>query len=98
MIVARHVVFRGRVQGVGFRVFVQDVAVRNRVEGWVRNRRVGTVEAVLAGPPEAVDAVIASCRNGPGPAQVDSVDQRNATTDELALHGDRDNFVVLPTI
>ena len=45
----RHVVFRGRVQGVGFRAFVEDEAARTGVEGWVRNRRDGTVEAVFAG-------------------------------------------------
>jgi acylphosphatase len=94
----RHVVFRGRVQGVGFRVFVEDVAVRRHVEGWVRNRRVGTVEAVFAGPLEAVEAVIDACRKGPGPARVDRVDQRDGTADELALRGDRDAFAVLPTV
>jgi acylphosphatase len=94
----RHVVFRGRVQGVGFRMFVEDAAVRRHVEGWVRNRRIGTVEAVFAGPLEAVDAVIEACRKGPGPARVDTVDQRAGTTDELALRGDRDAFAVLPTV
>jgi acylphosphatase len=97
-IAIRHVVFRGRVQGVGFRAFVEDVAVRHHVEGWVRNRRIGTVEAVLTGPSDAVEAVIEACRKGPGPARVDAVDQRDGTTDELALRGDRDAFVVLPTM
>jgi len=98
MTVIRHVVFRGRVQGVGFRVFVEDVAVRRRIAGWVRNRRVGTVEAVLAGPAEAVDAVIEACRNGPRQARVDVIDQRDASKDELALLESRDSFVVLPTV
>jgi len=93
-----HVVFRGRVQGVGFRAFVKDAAGLHRIEGWVRNRRVGTVEAVLAGPPAAVEAVLAACRAGPALARVETIDQREATADELALRGDREVFVVLPTL
>ena len=49
MTVIRHAIFSGRVQGVGFRAFVEDEAARHGVEGWVRNRRDGTVEAVFAG-------------------------------------------------
>ena len=46
---AVHVVITGRVQGVGFRAFVEREAEALRLEGWVRNRRDGTVEAVFAG-------------------------------------------------
>jgi acylphosphatase len=95
--VTRHVVFRGRVQGVGFRAFVEDQAHRRRIEGWVRNRRDGSVEAVLAGPADAVDVVIAASRNGPIGARVDAVDQRDATAEELALR-DGDGFAVLATV
>jgi acylphosphatase len=95
--VIRLVVFRGRVQGVGFRAFVEDQALRHKIEGWVRNRRGGTVEAVFAGPAEAVEAVINACRNGQGPARVDAVDEREATADEFALRG-QDAFAVLPTV
>jgi acylphosphatase len=93
-----HVVFRGRVQGVGFRVFVEDAAVRRRLEGWVRNRRDGSVEAVFAGPAETVNAVIETCRKGPPGSRVDTIDRREARADEFALRGDRDAFVVLPTV
>ena len=48
--VTRHVSFRGRVQGVGFRAFVEHAALKAGLEGWVRNRRDGSVEAVFAGP------------------------------------------------
>ena len=56
MSVIRHMVVRGRVQGVGYRAFVEHEALRRGLEGWVRNRRDGAVEAVFAGEPEAVDA------------------------------------------
>jgi acylphosphatase len=62
--IVRHVVFRGRVQGVGFRAFVEEVATRAGLEGWVRNRRVGTVEAVFSGDAAAADIVIEACRKG----------------------------------
>ena len=45
--VIRHIVLRGRVQGVGFRAFVEREALRRRLEGWVRNRRDGAVDAVI---------------------------------------------------
>jgi acylphosphatase len=45
--IARHVVVRGRVQGVGFRAFVEHHAIQRGLTGWVRNRRDGSVEAVL---------------------------------------------------
>jgi acylphosphatase len=96
--VARHVVFRGRVQGVGFRAFVEEVAARHGIEGWVRNRRDGiTVEAVFEGAAGAVEAVIEVCGRGPRSATVDAVDQRDADADELALRRG-EAFAVLPTI
>jgi acylphosphatase len=96
MSVIRHVVFRGRVQGVGFRAFVEQQAMQFGVEGWVRNRRDGvSVEAVFAGTIEAVEAVVDACRKGPG--RVDAVDQRNGTAEELALLK-QDSFGVLPTV
>jgi acylphosphatase len=52
----------GRVQGVGFRAWVQHQAELRGLDGWVRNRRDGTVEAVFSGPGSAVEAMIAVCR------------------------------------
>ena len=69
MSVIRHVVVRGRVQGVGYRAFVEDEALRLGLEGWVRNRRDGTVEAVFSGADEAVAAMIEACRRGPSAAR-----------------------------
>ena len=66
----RHLSIRGRVQGVGFRFFVQRNAEKHGITGWVRNRTDGSVEAMLQGPEEAVEAVIESSRRGPRSASV----------------------------
>ena len=97
MTVIRHVVFRGRVQGVGFRAHVEDVAARTLIGGWVRNRRDGTVEAVFVGDPKPVEDTIAACRKGSYAARVDGAEIRDSRDDELALRGN-DTFVVLPTV
>jgi acylphosphatase len=70
--IARRIVVRGRVQGVGFRYATVDVAERYGVAGWVRNRRDGTVEALIQGESAAVEAVLGWCRRGPPGARVDS--------------------------
>ena len=74
MSIVRHVVMRGYVQGVGFRMWTEDLAERLGLEGWVRNRRDGSVEAVFAGPEQAVTAAIEACRSGPRGARVAAVD------------------------
>lgn len=60
----------GRVQGVGFRAWVERRAAQHGLDGWVRNRRDGGVEAVFAGPVSAVDAMVAECHQGPRSASV----------------------------
>jgi len=91
-----HVIVRGRVQGVGFRAFVEYEAERRGLAGFVRNRRDGTVEALFAGPPETVRDMIAACRKGPPGSRVETIDQRDAGADELAQSGR--GFAVLPTV
>jgi len=68
-----HVTVSGRVQGVGFRWAITERARSRGVAGWVRNEPDGTVEAVLEGPSEAVDALVAWIRRGPPGARVDDV-------------------------
>jgi len=63
----------GMVQGVFFRSTTAEVAVKNRVRGWVRNNPSGTVEAVLEGGAEAVQKVIDWCNSGPPGASVKRV-------------------------
>jgi acylphosphatase len=86
------------VQGVGYRAWTEDTALLNGLDGWVRNHRDGSVEAVLAGPAAAVEAMIEACRRGPDSARVDVVEQHEAGTDELAMRRGGDGFSVLPTI
>jgi len=79
--IARRVVVRGRVQGVGFRYAMVDVASEAGVSGWVRNRRDGAVEALVQGDATAVDAIVAWCRRGPPAARVTGVDVEAAEAD-----------------
>jgi len=94
----RHLLIHGRVQGVGFRAWAQDTAGELGVEGWVRNRRGGEVEMVIAGSPQAVAAMAWACRHGPSFAHVLRVDEREATEDELRLRGAEEGFAGLPTV
>lgn len=96
--IARHVVVRGRVQGVGFRAFVEHHAIQRGLTGWVRNRRDGSVEAVFAGPEKTVNGMIAACRIGPLSGHVDALDQREASDGELKAVRAGDLFSVLPTV
>ena len=73
MAVTRHLIVYGRVQGVGYRDGLRSEALSRAVTGWVRNRRDGTVEAVIQGPPAAVDAVLAWAQRGPPAARVAEV-------------------------
>lgn len=72
--VARRIRVHGKVQGVFYRGWAVEQARALALDGWVRNRLDGTVEIVAAGPAEAVEALIAGCRNGPPAARVERVD------------------------
>jgi acylphosphatase len=74
MRIARRFLVSGRVQGVGFRYFVHDVARREGVSGYVRNLPDGRVEALVEGDFEAVTRVERAIRTGPGGARVEHVD------------------------
>ena len=94
----RHVTVRGRVQGVGYRAFVDHEARARGLEGWVRNRRDGSVEALFAGAEDVVSAMIAACRRGPSPARVEAVTEEAGHSDELNLRRAGERFSVLPTV
>ncbi len=68
----------GLVQGVFFRAETQHEAHRRGVAGWVRNEPDGSVAAHFEGDPDAVEAMVAWCREGPRRARVDAVDVRDA--------------------
>ena len=61
----------GRVQGVGFRAFVEREALGRGLDGWVRNRCDGGVEALISGPCTSIDAMLDVLRRGPPAARVD---------------------------
>ncbi len=67
------ILVEGRVQGVGFRAWIGQAAQARGLTGWVRNRRTGAVEALLAGDDAGVAALLAQCRLGPPAARVDAL-------------------------
>lgn len=71
--IARRLRITGRVQGVGYRAALCAAAERLGLDGWVRNRSDGSVEAEVAGPKEAVEALIAWAQRGPPAARVTQV-------------------------
>jgi acylphosphatase len=85
---AKHLMISGRVQGVGFRYAMADEAERLGVTGWVRNRRDGTVEAVIDG--DATDALLAWARRGPPAARVSEVQV-------FEIEGSFEGFEMRPT-
>ena len=94
----RHVTIRGRVQGVGYRAWVEQQAMARDLEGWVRNRRDGGVEALFAGPVDTVSDMVELCRRGPLSARVDAVREEPDGLDALNLRRAGERFSVLPTI
>ena len=95
--VIRRVVIRGRVQGVGYRAWAEDTALINGIDGWVRNRADGAVEAVFAGTADAVASMIAACRQGPSSARVERIEEHDSGPEELAMRRGGEGFSTLPT-
>jgi acylphosphatase len=82
--VRRRVRAHGRVQGVFFRDSVRREAARRGVAGWARNCADGTAEAVFEGPEDAVEAMVAFVRAGPGHASVSRIDVDAETPEGLS--------------
>jgi len=70
----RHLHIFGQVQGVGFRYHFGEQAQLLGISGWVRNRRGGSVEAMIEGTPQAVEDLLAWARRGPPAARVERVE------------------------
>lgn len=70
---ARRLNIHGQVQGVGYRESMRREAEKLEVSGWVRNRRDGSVEALVCGADESIAAIIAWARTGPRFSKVESV-------------------------
>lgn len=93
-----HVTIRGDVQGVGFRAFIERHAQERAIDGWVRNREDGSVEAVFAGASGAVDGVLDACRKGPSGARIDGIDLREEEAAGLIPSSRPAGFFVMPTV
>ena len=78
----RHYLVKGRVQGVGFRWFVQREAAEIGLRGWVKNTDQGHVEAVAAGDAEDLGELEAALRKGSRGSRVDQVVQHDLTDEE----------------
>ena len=86
----KHLQISGRVQGVGFRYHMIRAAHEHGITGWVRNRRDGSVEAMVSGAPDAVEKIIAWARRGPPGAVVTDVQIAEGS-------GEFSEFGTLPT-
>jgi acylphosphatase len=87
---SKRLVISGRVQGVGYRAWMAEQATALGVDGWVRNRTDGAVEALISGTADAVEELARACRRGPRFARVDSV------IEEIADPPGEPGFVQLP--
>ena len=70
MIIKKHLIISGKVQGVGFRYWMQNLAINNNISGWVKNRSLGDVEALIIGQEKEVQKLIKQCKIGPSSATI----------------------------
>ena len=73
MIVKKHLIISGKVQGVGFRYWMQNLATNNNISGWVKNISSGDVEALVIGQEEEIQKLIKQCKIGPNSATIQNV-------------------------
>jgi len=85
-------IIHGRVQGVGYRAWLAEQARATGIDGWVRNRRDGTVEALLYADDRSLEVFIADCRQGPPLARVTHVDIFEEVASDIS-----DGFSILTT-
>ena len=77
----KHLVISGKVQGVGFRYWMQNLAIENNISGWIKNKMSGDVEALIVGQEKEIRELIKLCEAGPGSAIVDRVQINNYDKD-----------------
>ena len=73
----KHIVITGKVQGVGFRYWLHKAAVRKNINGWVKNKISGEVEALLIGDDVKIDNLIKLCEKGPPSSKVTKIKVQN---------------------
>ena len=69
----KHLVITGKVQGVGFRYWMKNLAINNNINGWVKNKMSGDVEALIVGKEKNVQKLIKLCEIGPGSATIQNI-------------------------
>ncbi|MFP4314127.1 MAG: acylphosphatase [Alphaproteobacteria bacterium] len=88
----KHLRIHGRVQGVGYRAWMAELASRMRLHGWVRNRKDKTVEAVVSGYEDEVQKFISECYSGPSQAKVEVIHVTDGIDEDL------DSFEIRDTL
>lgn len=69
----KHLVITGKVQGVGFRYWIKNLAINNNINGWVKNKMSGDVEALIIGEEKDVRKLIKLCEIGPSSATIQNI-------------------------
>ena len=93
----KRLMIRGVVQKIGFRVWAEREALGLGLKGWVRNRRDGSVEVLIAGPPPAMAQMIERCWKGPPLAKIESIDVEDAVPLDLAHRRPGEAFSLIAT-
>ena len=83
MIKKKHLIISGKVQGVGFRYWMQNLAINNNIGGWVKNRSLGDVEALIIGQEKEVQKLIKQCKTGPSSATIQNIQINDYDQDYL---------------
>lgn len=81
--ISRRLRIHGLVQGVSYRDWAVRAALSRGLTGWVRNLRDGSVEALVVGEADAVEAFTADCRRGPVAARVDRIEQQEESVTRI---------------
>jgi acylphosphatase len=93
----KRLMIRGVVQGIGYRAWADREALLLGLKGWCRNRRDGSVEMVVGGPPAQMTEMIARCRKGPPLAKVDGIEIEDAVPLDMGLKRHSEPFSLLAT-
>ena len=83
MIKKKHLVISGKVQGVGFRYWMQNLAINNNISGWVKNRSSGDVVALIVGQEKEVQKLIKQCKIGSSSATIQNIQINDYDKDYL---------------
>ena len=73
MIIKKRIVISGNVQGVGFRYWMKNLAINNNINGWVKNKLSGDVEALIIGQEKEIQKLIKQCKTGPSLASIENI-------------------------